>query len=316
MIVSRQFTEKLVLLLISTLLMYYSTIFIMEKTNGLENNFDQQKQNLDYLESKLNKKINLNMYEKTLLNSIIHSKDINISLDDIGGHDDIKCKLKKLLFKPLEMYNDKNGILFSPPNGIILYGEPGTGKTMFAKAIAKKMNGIFISCDPTCFENKYYGESSKIIKSLFSLANKINPCIIFIDEIDGILGSRNDLDQSFVNETKTIFLSEMDGIISKSPNVLCIGATNRLYSIDKAVKRRMRLHIEVPLPDQNSREKILNLHLSKYKIDLSQILKDTDGFSGSDLFELCKLSALESLSNDRNNILIEDVNIQLRRIIS
>lgn len=287
--------------------MYYITIQLIEKTNGLD--FEFSSKLLEDLEQKLNTKLKLNFHEKSLLHSIINVDDIDTSLDDIGGHSNIKDTLHKYLFKPLELneFSINKNPLFSPPNGIILYGQPGTGKTMFAKAIAKKLQGVFISCDPASFENKFYGESSKIIKALFSLANKINPCVIFIDEIDGILGTRNDYDQSLVNEIKTIFLAEMDGIISRNPKVICIGATNKLHSIDKAVKRRMRLHIEVPLPDLESRKQILNLHLGKYKLDLDQILKDTDGYSGSDLFELCKLSGLESMSQNRLKITNKDI---------
>ena len=137
-----------------------------------------------------------------------------------------------------------------------------------------------------------------------------------IDELDGILGTRNDFDQSLVNEVKTIFLSEMDGIISRNPNVIFIVATNKLHSIDKAIKRRMRLHIEVPLPDKNARKKILELHLKKYCLDIDSILKDTNGFSGSDLFELCKLAGLEAISNNRTMISNNDMNTALSILIN
>ena len=309
---SRYFIERVLIICISSMLMYYITLQLLEKTNGLDLDFSDN--SLKKIENKINSKLNLNLHEKSLLKSIIYPEDINTSLLDIGGHESIKTTLNKVLFKPLETKSNLKGPLFAPPNGIILHGHPGTGKTMFAKAIAKRVNGVFISCDPASFENKFYGESSKLIKSLFSLANKINPCVIFIDEIDGILGKRNDLDQSFINEVKTIFLAEMDGITEKSPNVIFIGATNKLNSIDKAVKRRMRLHIEVPLPDLESRKKILNIHLGKYKIDLDQISKDTEGFSGSDLFELCKLSGLESISDNRDKILLKDIQFAFNQL--
>lgn len=309
MFVSRQFLERLILLLISSLIMYYISIKLLEESNGLD--LLSSPKDLTKLKQKLClDNIDLNTHEKSLINNIVYSEDINTSFADIGGLDHIKERLEKVLFKPLK-FDGKLDTLFSPPNGIILYGSPGTGKTMFAKAIAKKLDGIFISCGPSLFENKFYGESAKLIKALFSFANKVKPCVIFIDEIDGILGNRNDFDQSLINEVKTIFLSEMDGIISRNPKVIFIGATNKLHSIDKAVKRRMRLHIEVPLPDVESRRRILNLHLEKYKVDLDDILKDTDGFSGSDLFELCKLAGLEAISENRKNINKEDLQTAL-----
>ena len=313
MMVSRQFTEKVILLILSSLFMYFVSMKLIEETNSLDIKFCPE--DINRIEKKLSCKLKLNTYEKSLLSNIVYPEDISASLDSIGGHSDIKSRLYKVLFNPLKFSKSHVEPLFAPPNGIILYGEPGTGKTMFAKAIAKKLDGVFISCSPSSFENKLYGESSKLIKALFTFANKVNPCVIFIDEIDGILGTRNDFDQSLVNEVKTIFLSEMDGIVERSPNVIFIGATNKLKSIDKAVQRRMRLHIKVPLPDEDARKQILNIHLSKYNLDLAEILKDTDGFSGSDLFELCKLSGLEAISDNRESITIEDVKSSLNLLL-
>ena len=311
---SKQFIERVILLIISSCLMYYVTIMLIEKTNGLD--LDISKTEINELQSKLNKNIELNKYEKSLLSSIVYPNDITTSLSDIGGHEDIKKRLHKTLFTPFSSkLSNVTDPLFSPPNGIILFGEPGTGKTLFAKAIAKELKGMFISCSPSVFENKLYGESSKLIKALYSLASKLKPAVIFIDEIDGILGKRNDYDQSLVNETKTIFLSEMDGITSKNRNIVLIGATNKIGSIDKAVLRRMRLHINVPLPDIEARYSILNLYLKKYDIDLTDIVQKTDGFSGSDLFELCKLAGLECISNNKDIISLADLEIALSQLV-
>jgi len=314
MLVSRQFMERLVLLLVSSLIMYYVSIKLLEETNGLD--MTSSPESIKKLNIRLSdRKMDLNLYEKSLLCNIVYPEDINVSFSDVGGLDEIKSRLDKVLFKPLGMGDDL-GPLFSPPNGIILHGSPGTGKTMIAKAIAKKLDGIFISCGPSLFENKYYGESAKLIKALFSFAEKVKPCVIFIDEIDGILGNRNDFDQSLVNEVKTIFLSEMDGIITRNPQIIFVGATNKLYSIDKAVQRRMRLHIEVPLPDLESRKKILDIHLKEYNLDLEEVLKHTEAFSGSDLFELCKLAGLEAISENRKNITESDLTIGLELLRS
>jgi ATP-dependent 26S proteasome regulatory subunit len=295
--------------------MYYVSIRLIEETNGL----DTSSVNMKRLESKLSsakdcKDMKFSNHEKSIISGIVYPEDIQCSFENIGGHSDIKDSLTKYLFNPLQRKSKKDEPLFAPPNGIILHGVPGTGKTMFAKAIAKKIDGLFVSCSPSMFENKLYGESSKLIKALFTFANKVQPCVIFIDEMDGILGTRNDFDQSLVNEVKTIFLQEMDGVLERNPNVVFIGATNKLCSIDKAIKRRMRLHIEVPLPDIESRKSILELHLAKYNIDLENILKDTDGFSGSDLFEMCKLAGLEAISEKRDTITLDDLNTALKQL--
>ena len=133
----------------------------MEETAGLEMKHDPN--DMKKIEDRLSLKLSLNIYEKSLLSNIVYPEDISTSLSSIGGHEEIKGRLEKVLFNPLKKNTLSLGPLFSPPNGIILHGEPGTGKTMFAKAIAKKLDGVFISCSPSSFENKLYGESSKLI---------------------------------------------------------------------------------------------------------------------------------------------------------
>ena len=128
----------------------------------------------------------------------------------------------------------KSTHLLNVPNGVILYGPPGNGKTMFAKAMAYESKCNFINLCPSTFESQYHGESIKLLKGCFDLASKLKPCIIFLDELDGFLSQRNDFDQSHVNSIKTMFLSLMDGFNTRSEQVLVIGATNRLKSLDKA----------------------------------------------------------------------------------
>jgi len=296
---SQHFVERVILLLLSSYILYFVSLKI------LDNNIDIS-EGTNKILAKIDKTLTLNQYEKKIVSSIIFPDSITDSFSTIGGLDDIKSILHKSLFKPIKIKS--KDILLKPPNGIILYGPPGTGKTLLAKAIASEMNGSFISCDPSVFQNQYYGESSKLIKAIFSLANKLSPSIIFIDELDGILSTRSTLDQSPINESKTLFLSQMDGILSRNPEVIVIGTTNKLQHIDDAIRRRMRLHIHVPLPDYISRGNIFDLLLNKYNIDdISEIQKNTEGFSGSDIFELCKMAGTEALYNDRTNIIKDDL---------
>jgi SpoVK/Ycf46/Vps4 family AAA+-type ATPase len=233
--------------------------------------------------------ITLNSYECKLVNYIIHKDDVNVTFDDIGGYDDVKSELRFCL--NMMKGNIKTNKLLQIPNGIILHGPPGTGKTMFAKACASQSDCSFINLCPTSFENQFYGESIKLLKGCFELANKLKPVIIFIDEMDGFLSERNDLDQSHNNSLKTLFLALMDGMVEKDASVLVIGATNKLQSIDSAVKRRMMNHINIDLPKINDIKCICERLLENEIIDddfnydhLCNYLYDNK-LSGSDIKE-------------------------------
>lgn len=249
---------------------------------------------LDFLQKKVkihDKDVVLNKYEFELSNCV---QNINPNLDIIG-YDNIKDKLKSIIINPLV---DKDKI----SNGVIFYGPPGTGKTTFSEFISKQTKIPLIKFDISYIENKYYGESSKYLKALFTLAVKLKPVIIFIDEIDGFCSSRNEYDQHHVNSLKTQFLSYYDETI-KHNDVICIGATNRIDIIDKAVKRRMRLHIKIDLPNKETIIKLFE-HFLKNKDLLEIIMKDyisyiiDSKFSCSDIEQLCNhINLLEKYNN-------------------
>lgn len=250
---------------------------------------------------------NLSGYEKEVLRNTINPEDIDETFDNIGGNENVISLIKQLLIEPLsnkEKYIGKK--LLKPPNGIILYGPPGTGKTMIARAVAAEMGGSFISVSPDFVENKFFGESQKTIKAIFSLADKMKPSVIFIDEIDGLLSKRSSFDQSHVNSCKTQFLSMMDGINKRDENVIVIGATNALNQIDPAVLRRMRLQLQVDLPCIEDRteimKKIIPMDEVCEDIDISALAEAAEGFSGSDLNEMCKLAAQFAMRNGNDVI--------------
>jgi SpoVK/Ycf46/Vps4 family AAA+-type ATPase len=232
--------------------------------------------------------LKLNTHEKLVYSNLLYPENIGIDFNDIKGNNTAKTLLDKLVIKPLNNYKNSK---INPPNGIILYGPPGTGKTMLVKALCKQMNVSFLLFDQSYIEQKMFGESAKVIKAVFTLANKIKPCVIFIDEIDGIFGERNILDQSFITGIKTQMLTYMDGIISRDPSVFIIGATNRLQSIDPAIKRRMRTHIEIPLPNKDDRKELFRYYLKNNEsIDYDKLSDTSIGFSGSDINEMCKIA--------------------------
>jgi len=290
---SRVFVEKILVIIIGSYLSYYVAVLLMEKAELLENpNYNRElKANI---ERKLNIVLNLSYHEESLLSCLVTKDKMKTGFSEIVGLEKTKRMIKSVLIKPLKNPVKDNDLL-KPPNGIILYGEPGTGKTMLAKAIAKESNCNFLNFNTSLIENKLVGESSKMLDALFSLAHKLKPCIVFMDEIDGFCSERNSLDQSFVNSLKTQMLEYLDGIDEKDSQVIFIGATNRLHSIDKAFRRRLRLHINIPLPEKEDIEQLLLKHVSTLNpTELESISEQCSGFSGSDIYELCKLAAHEA----------------------
>jgi SpoVK/Ycf46/Vps4 family AAA+-type ATPase len=256
----------------------------------------------------------LNSHELQMAEDVIDPDDIECSFADIGGLDHIKQEIYELAVLPLirpELFqrpnntgNPKRGTLVQPVKGILLYGQPGTGKTMLAKSLAKEAEAIFLPLQLSKILNKYWGESNKLIAATFSLANKLQPAIIFIDELDTFLknsstSGSNDSASSFMDSIKAEFLTLWDGVATSSQaRVLVLGASNQPQRIDPAILRRMPRAFAVPLPDLDGRLSILNLLVQEEPLDESArqylpiLAQQTHGYSGSDLKELCKAAAM------------------------
>jgi SpoVK/Ycf46/Vps4 family AAA+-type ATPase len=185
--------------------------------------------------------IKYNEYEKRIIrDSVIPAGEIGVSFDDIGALDDIKESIQELVMLPLQRPELFNGGLLKPCRGILLFGPPGTGKTMLAKAIADEAGASFINISFSSLSSKWYGDSEKSIRALFSLAVKFAPAIIFVDEVDSMLGARKHSDEHEVSRTiKTEFMTHWDGLLSKSSaKILVLAATNRPFDLDEAIVRR------------------------------------------------------------------------------
>lgn len=273
---SRMFCERLILMIFGSFLTYYVAIMLMKES--LVSEYEDIKN--------YNGVLKLNNYEKIVYNSVVKHDEIDVSFDSIIGHNTVKSLLENIVINPLKS-TKKNK--FNPPNGIILHGPPGTGKTMLVKALCKRMKINFLMFEQSFIEQKMFGESAKMIKALFSLAHKLKPCVIFIDELDGVFAQRTAFEQSFVTGIKTQLLTQMDGFISRDPGIIFIGATNRLSSLDPALLRRMKTHIHIPLPNLEERNEMFK-HYLEQDDDYAIISKKTEGYSGSDIYELCKLS--------------------------
>ncbi|KAK4843365.1 hypothetical protein QYF36_007268 [Acer negundo] len=239
-----------------------------------------------------------NEFEKRLLADVIPPSDIGVTFDDIGALENVKDTLKELVMLPLqrpELFC--KGQLTKPCKGILLFGPPGTGKTMLAKAVATEAGANFINISMSSITSKWFGEGEKYVKAVFSLASKIAPSVIFVDEVDSMLGRReNPGEHEAMRKMKNEFMVNWDGLRTKdTERVLVLAATNRPFDLDEAVIRRLPRRLMVNLPDSPNRAKILQVILAKEDlssgIDFDAIASMTDGYSGSDLKNLCVTAA-------------------------
>jgi SpoVK/Ycf46/Vps4 family AAA+-type ATPase len=218
-------------------------------------------------------------------------------LSCVGGNESAKRQLRDLLVVPknnprLFLQGSK---LLSLPKGILLYGPPGTGKTLMARAAARESNIPFINVKVSGLFSKWFGESERRVAELFSLARKLAPCILFLDEIDGLLAARDGSEHR--RTVLTEFMGSWDGIESEGSEITVIGTTNRADTLDEAVQRRLPRQIHVGLPGRAERVDILRVLLRTDKVvdaqgvDLDVVAQRTEAYSGSDLAELCKAAA-------------------------
>ncbi|KAG5645459.1 hypothetical protein DXG03_006004 [Asterophora parasitica] len=244
--------------------------------------------------------LKLDEYERTVANEVIHPDDIPATYQavDIGGLDPIISSLRESIIYPLLYPNlfSSSSSLLGAPKGVLLFGPPGCGKTMLAKALAKESGATFINIAASVLTNKWYGESNKLVAGLFSLARKTQPSIIFIDEIDSFLRERTKGDHEVTGMMKAEFMTLWDGLLSASDRILVLGATNRPNDIDSAILRRMPKRFAIQLPNFEQRLRILSLMLKDTKLaedfPMTSLTELTEGHSGSDLKEMCRNAAM------------------------
>ncbi|GLJ26008.1 hypothetical protein SUGI_0498880 [Cryptomeria japonica] len=235
-----------------------------------------------------------NDHEKDLLSNVIPPSEIGVSFEDVGALDQVKETLKELITIPLqrpELFS--KGELLKPCKGFLLFGPPGTGKTMLAKAVATECGANFLNISMSSIASRWHGEAEKYIKAMFTLASKIAPCVIFIDEIDSMLGKTG---SEIMRSIKNEFLLNWDGLNTKEKErVIVLAATNRPFDLDEAVIRRLPRRVMISLPDAPNRAKILKKILEKEElapgVDFEAIATVTEGYSGCDLKELCVIAA-------------------------
>ncbi|KHM99935.1 Putative AAA domain-containing protein C24B10.10c [Glycine soja] len=238
-----------------------------------------------------------NEFEKQIRPEVIPANEIDVTFSDIGALDDTKESLQELVMLPLRRPDLFTGGLLKPCRGILLFGPPGTGKTMLAKAIAKEAGASFINVSMSTITSKWFGEDEKNVRALFTLAAKVSPTIIFLDEVDSMLGQRTRVgEHEAMRKIKNEFMTHWDGLLTKQgERILVLAATNRPFDLDEAIIRRFERRIMVELPSVENREKILRTLLAKEKVDNELEFKElatmTEGYTGSDLKNLCTTAA-------------------------
>ncbi|EFA81655.1 Putative FtsH protease [Heterostelium album PN500] len=241
------------------------------------------------------------------------------TFDDVIGADEAKSELQDLVdyLRNPNKYIDRNIVI---PKGILLVGPPGTGKTLLAKALAGEARIPFLTINGSEFEEMFIGVGAKRVRDLFETARKNAPCIVFIDEIDSVGGSRSKRVNYHPSEALNQLLVELDGFNGRE-GVVVIAATNYQETLDAALVRSGRFDrsIQVPLPDCKSRKQIIELYLKNKKfstgVNTQIIAQGTPGFSGADLFNLVNWAALDTTRNDRPEISMESLENAKENII-
>eukprot|EP00898_Chlorokybus_atmophyticus_P005074 jgi/Chlat1/5568/Chrsp369S05357 len=237
-----------------------------------------------------------------------------VGYDDVGGVRKQMAQIRELVELPLRHPNLFKTIGVKPPKGILLYGPPGSGKTLIARAVANETGAFFFLINGPEIMSKLAGESESNLRKAFEEAEKNAPAIIFIDEIDSIAPKREKTQGEVERRIVSQLLTLMDGLKARS-HVIVMGATNRPNSIDAALRRfgRFDREIDIGVPDEVGRLEVLRIHTKNMKlddeVDLGRIGKDTHGFVGADLAALCTEAALQCIREKMDVIDLEDETI-------
>lgn len=238
-----------------------------------------------------------NTHEKKLLSGVVFPSDIRTTFTDIRAPKEVTDALKTLtslsLLRPDAF---SYGVLSTDKiPGVLLYGPPGTGKTLLAKAVAKESGANVLEISAADVNDMFVGQGEKNVKAIFTLAKKLSPCVVFIDEADAIFSARSQRNRNAHRETINQFLREWDGMTTDLSAFIML-ATNRPFDLDEAVLRRLPRRLLIDLPVEKDREAILKIHLKdevlEPTISLAKLAKDTPFYSGSDLKNVCVAAAL------------------------
>lgn len=247
----------------------------------------------------------------------------DISYDQVGGLDEQINEIRETVELPLTSPEIFAEIGIEPPRGVLLYGLPGTGKTMLAKAVAHESKATFIHMSGSELVHKFIGEGAQLVRDIFQMAREKAPSILFIDEIDAV-GSIRTHDgttgSAEVNRTMMQLLAEMDGFRTRG-DIKIIAATNRIDILDPALLRPGRFDriIEIPMPTLEGRHKILEIHARKMKkaheIDLQEIAKQTEDASGADLKAIVVEAGMNAIRTGAHEVSLQDFEKAIKKVL-
>ena len=243
-----------------------------------------------------------------------------VSYEDIGGLDEELDQVREMIELPLSNPDLFTRLSISPPRGVLLHGPPGTGKTLIARAVANEVDAYFDVISGPEVVSKYKGESEERLREAFTRAEENAPAIVFIDEIDAIAGERDE-DSDMENRVVAQLLTLLDGLEERG-RVIVIGATNRVDTIDPALRRggRFDREIEIGVPDEPGRREIMDVHTRGMPlaedVDLDRVAGRTHGFVGADLHTLTTEAAMHALrrTRDEPQVTREDFGAALRAV--
>lgn len=232
-----------------------------------------------------------------------------VTWEDISGLEHAKKTINETITWPMLRPEIFTG-LRRPPKGLLLFGPPGTGKTMIGKCIASQSKATFFSISSSSLTSKWVGDGEKMVRALFAVARCHQPAVIFMDEIDSLLTQRTDGEVEASRRIKTEFLVQFDGVGvgGEEDRILIVGATNRPQEIDEAARRRFQKRLYIPLPESEGRLGLMNKLLKSQPHDLTEdqikdICERTAGYSGSDMTGLCREAALGPVRAIKGDIL-------------
>ena len=243
----------------------------------------------------------------------------SVRWDDIGGLSDVKEEIKTAY--GLSLARKPKGMQLHGWRSMLFYGPPGTGKTLLAAATSNSLDATFFNVKVSDIISKYFGESSKIIGSLFSEARSRQPSVVFLDEVDALTASRDGSESGAERRVLSTLLSELDGFETKDFQgfIMTIAATNIPWSLDEAILSRFEKKIYVPLPDLSAREAIVDSFIRQTGLNtgfpVQEIARKTDRLSGRDLVRLCK-EAVNRMVKECNPTLSRRVDDGLDALLS
>ncbi|QIX01434.1 hypothetical protein AMS68_006951 [Peltaster fructicola] len=239
-----------------------------------------------------------NEYESRLLSCVVKPSTLKSTYDDVIIDAETKDTIKQLisLFRLKTTSKSEKLLKLLNINGAMFYGPPGTGKTHLCRAMATDQNACMLAVDPSSIADMWVGETEKLIKASFTLATKLSPCLLFIDEADALFRKRTPCDKSWERSSLTMFLQQMDGIATDKKRPFVVVATNRPADLDDAFLRRLPHKVLFRLPAEQQRAEILRLFIKDEDLvpgfNFNTLARLTVGFSGSDLKSLCGQAVL------------------------